>query len=104
MQGIINMKKAEQVISTAPAINKISFAFKRNAVRVELFDYGTEMGWGYDVRVRVFMNGTALPFGSECIHQRKRPHWLPAAATISNWNAVVATAINTIKTITSKGV
>jgi len=104
MQFFINMTKADQVIRTAPVINKISFAFKRNAVRVELFDYGTAMGWGYDVRVRVFLNGTALPFGAECIHQHKRPLWLPAAATIRNWNAVVATAINTIKTITSREV
>jgi len=96
MQVLINMKKAGEVISTAPAINKISFAFKRNAVRVELFDYGTAMGWGYDVRVRVFLNGVALPFGAEHIHQRIRPLWLPAAATISNWNAVVRNAIQTI--------
>lgn len=104
MQVLINMTKADKVISTAPAINKISFAFKRNAVRVELFDYGTPMGWGNDVRTRVFLNGVALPFGSEQIHQHKRPIWLPAAATINSWNAVVATAINTIKTITFKKV
>jgi hypothetical protein len=96
MQFFINMKKADQVISTAPAINKISVAFKRNTLRVELFDYGTPMGWGYDVRTRVFLNGVTLPFGAEQIHQRKRPDWLPSAVTIGEWNRQLKLAVQTI--------
>jgi hypothetical protein len=96
MQVLINMTKAREVFSTAPTINKISFVFKHNTVRVESFDYGTEMGWGYDVRVRVFLNGTALPSGAENIFQHKRPHWLPANITISNWNAVLKSSVETV--------
>lgn len=96
MQFFINMTKADQVISTAPAINKISVAFKRNTLRVELFDYGTAMGWGYDARTRVFLNGVTLPFGAEHIHQRKRPDWLPSAVTISEWNHQLKLAVQTI--------
>jgi hypothetical protein len=97
MQFFINMTKADQVIRTAPAIGKISLVFKRNALRVELFDYGTPMGWGHDVRTRVFLNGVALPFGAEQIHQRKRPDWLPSAVTIGDWNHAVKSAIQTIQ-------
>jgi hypothetical protein len=97
MQFFINMTKAKEVINTAPAINKISVAFKHNTLRVELFDYGTAMGWGYDVRTRVFLNGVALPFGAEQIHQRKRPDWLPSAVTISEWNSAVKSAVQTIQ-------
>ena len=96
MQFFINMTKANEVISTAPAINKISVAFKRNTLRVELFDYGTPMGWGYDARTRVFLNGVTLPFGAEQIHQRKRPDWLPSTVTIGEWNHQVNLAIKTI--------
>ena len=96
MQVLINMKKAGEVISTAPAINATNCVFKHKsapAVRVELFDYGTPMGWGYDVRTRVFLNGTALPFGAEKIHQNKRPVWLPVGITINDWNVAVQSAI-----------
>jgi hypothetical protein len=93
MQFFINMTKADQVIRTAPAINATVLAFKQDEVRVELFDYGTAMGWGYDVRTRVFLNGVALPFGAEQIHQRKRPDWLPVTITISDWNRIVKSAI-----------
>ena len=93
MQFFINMTKAKNVISTAPAINATVLAFKQDEVRVELFDYGTAMGWGYDVRTRVFLNGVALPFGAEQIHQRKRPDWLPNAVTITEWNCAVKSAI-----------
>ena len=93
MQVLINMTKAREVFSTAPTINKISFVFKHNTVRVELFDYGTPMGWGYDVRTRVFLNGAALPFGAEHIFQNKRPVWLPVGITISDWNAALHSAI-----------
>jgi hypothetical protein len=97
MQFFINMTKADQVIRTAPAIGKISLVLKHNALRVELFDYGTPMGWGHDVRTRVFLNGVALPFGAEQIHQRKRPDWLPSAVTIGDWNHAVKSAIQTIQ-------
>ena len=93
MQFFVNINKAKEVISTAPAINATLAFLKSHEVRVELFDYGTPMGWGYDVRTRVFLNGTALPFGAEHIHQRKRPDWLPATVTISDWNRTVETAI-----------
>ena len=100
MQVLINMKKAGEVISTAPAINATDCVFKHKsapAVRVELFDYGTARGWGYDVRTRVFLNGVALPFGAEQIHQRKRPDWLPSAVTIGDWNHAVKSAVQTIQ-------
>jgi len=97
MQFFINMTKAKEVINTAPAINKISVVFKRKLLQVESFDYGTAMGWGYDVRTRVFLDGVALPFGAEHIHQRKRPDWLPSEVTISEWNRAVKSAIQTIQ-------
>ena len=97
MQFFINMTKADEVISTAPAINSTSVSFKQHEARVELFDYGTAMGWGYDARTRVFLNGVALPFGAEQIHQRKRPEWLPNEVTITEWNRAVKSAIQTIK-------
>ena len=97
MQFFINMTKAKSVINTAPAINSTSVAFKQDEARVELFDYGTPMGWGYDARTRVFLNGVALPFGAEQIHQRKRPEWLPDTVTITEWNRAVKSAIQTIK-------
>jgi hypothetical protein len=97
MQYFINMTKADQVIRSAPAINKINFVLKNNALRFELFDYGTAMGWGYDVRTRVFLNGVALPFGAEQIHQRKRPDWLPSAVTITEWNRAGKSAVQTIQ-------
>ena len=93
MQFFINMTKAKEVINTAPVINATVIAFKQDEVRVELFDYGTPMGWGYDVRTRVLLNGVALPFGAEQIHQRKRPDWLPSAVTITEWNRAVKSAI-----------
>jgi len=93
MQFFINMTKADQVIRTAPVINATDSYFKTYEVRVELFDYGTPMGWGYDVRTRVLLNGVALPFGAEHIHQRKRPDWLPVTITISDWNRIVKSAI-----------
>jgi len=93
MQFFINMTKAKEVISTAPAINSTVVTFKQNEARVELFDYGTPMGWGYDVRTRVLLNGVTLPFGAEQIHQRKRPAWLPVTITISDWNRIVKSAI-----------
>ena len=93
MQFFINMTKAKSVINSAPAINATVLAFKQDEVRVELFDYGTPMGWGYDVRTRVFLNGVSLPFGAEQIHQRKRPDWLPNDVTITEWNRAVKSAI-----------
>ena len=93
MQFFINMTKAKEAINTAPIINATDCYLKNHEVRVELFDYGTPMGWGYDVRTRVFLDGVALPFGSEQIHQRKRPDWLPVAITISEWNRSVKSAI-----------
>lgn len=96
MQVMINMAKADNVIATAPAINTTDCVFKHKSpptVRVELFDYGTPMGWGYDVRARVFMNGVALPFGSEHIFERKRPLWLPIGITINDWNIALHSAI-----------
>jgi hypothetical protein len=96
MQFFINMTKADEVIRTAPAINKISVAFKRNTLRVELFDYGTPMGWGRDLRFRVFLNGLALPFSAIAIYERKRPAWLPDGITISEWNHQLKLAVQTI--------
>ena len=93
MQFFINMTKADQVIRTAPVINATDSYFKTHEIRVELFDYGTPMGWGYDVRTRVLLNGVTLPFGAEQIHQRKRPAWLPVTITISDWNRIVKSAI-----------
>jgi len=97
MQFSINMTKAKEVTSTGPAINSTVFTFKQNEARVELFDYGTPMGWGYDARTRVFLNGVALPFGAEQIHQRKRPDWLPDTVTITEWNRAVKSAVQAIK-------
>lgn len=92
MQILINKNKADEVIRTAPAINGNDVVCKHN-VRVELFDYGTPMGWGYDVRVRVFMDNKLLPFGAEHIHARVRPAWLPTDMTISAWNNAVQAAL-----------
>ncbi len=92
MQILINENKADEVIRTAPAINGGDVLCKHN-VRVELFDYGTRMGWGYDVRVRVYMDNELLPFGAHRIHDRKRPAWLPADMTVDGWNTAVHAAI-----------
>ena len=92
MQVLINETKANEVIRTAPAISGGDVVCKHN-VRVELFDYGTRMGWGYDVRVRVFMDDKPLPFGAERIYDRKRPAWLPADMTVDGWNTAVQAAI-----------
>jgi hypothetical protein len=97
MQFSINMTKAKEVTSTAPAINSTVFTFKQNEARVELFDYGTPMGWGRDFRVRVFLNGLALPLSAIAIYERKRPAWLPDGVTINDWNAAMQAAVQTIK-------
>jgi hypothetical protein len=97
MQFYINMTKAKSVINSAPAINSTVVTFKQDEARVELFDYGTPMGWGRDFRVRVFLNGLALPLSAIAIYERKRPAWLPDGVTINDWNAAVQAAVQTIK-------
>ena len=81
------------MIRTAPVINATDSYFKTYEIRVEFFDYGTPMGWGYHVRTRVLLNGETLPFGAEQINPRKRPAWLPATITIRDWNRIVKSAI-----------
>ena len=97
MQIMVNKDRAHKVYNSAPTIKAIAFDIKGHQVTLESFDYGTAMGWGADVRVRVSIDGNVItPFHS-LIFGVRRPDWLPADLTVKQWNTGLKPHLNILR-------
>lgn len=96
MQPFIDLSKARHVWATAPTIDTMRAKLSgRHDILVETFDYGKQMGWGKDIRFRVYIDGDRISNGSETLmlYRKRREDWLPTGVTINEWNEMILALI-----------